>query len=275
MSYSLRHYEERTILFDTIKRLLECKGLRLYEFIDVNQYVIAKDHKAQHIYDKLIEHFLPNYWNSCNLNLNEFYKSDYYNVLKILFSKKFTPYMNVWTILDKIAQQQYSDVILDLFIEIRNCITSDFIDLVHKYGSYDMIKLIIEKYKEEPTHIEIKMRIRKNFSEKLTNCNVRYYYVKHYLKNMNDDFLFRAWSDYYCTSTSELHETRRIFTELLLHKENLRQLTDDWSCWICYIKYIKRVVLTILKRHRINYTLIGELNDVGQLYRIIVGFLYE
>ncbi len=274
MSRNLRYGESYSKLYYVINQLIECKDAKMYEFIDANQDVLLKDKDVHIICGTLINHLLPVYGNGHGLGLDEFYKSDYYNVLKILFSQKFAHYINVRLLMVKVAQQRHSDVILDLFMQNRDCITSDFINLIHGCGSYDMIKLIIEKYKKEPMYHLIKTCIYGELMQISISRYVRKYYVEHYLKDINDDaFLYHAWRYCYSNPDIDLRETREIFMCNLLHRENLRNITDDWLYWNCYIKYMKRIVLTVLKRHRVNYTLIGELNDVGQLCRIINGFL--
>ncbi len=275
-----REFGTYSKLYYTIAGLVLSKKSELPDFIKTNQDKIIDDDDCISIFEWLLDYSMPS--STSDDTLVTFRESARYKILEIIFLDKFDFCVNLPIILVKMARQNHSDVILDLFLQNRSRITDEMVRYVHMLGTYDMVKLIIEKYKKEPTTEQIKNIIYGYKNNRFIQCAVQKYYVKTYLGTINDTkFLSKAWYNYYskpnvtCKESKESKESKEIFMYNLLHRDSLRQivLSDSWKTWDCYAKYMKRIVLTILKRHRINSTPIGIWNDVGQLYRIIKNYL--
>ncbi len=249
------------------------KKQNLHDFVRTNQDKIIDDNNARDIFLLLFNYAMPA--NKYNSSFETFRESDQYKILEIIFTDRFDFCVALPITILNIVKQNYSDAILDLFLQNRSRVTDEIIRYVHMLGTYEMVKLVIEKYKKEPSIEQIK-NVISGFNGRSITDQVKKYYMETYIGTISDTkFLYNLWYNYYSSLNFKPKEIKECFMRNLLNRDNLRNIVvfETWKTWDCYVKYMKRIVLTLLKRHRINYTLIGELNDVGQLCRIINGFL--
>ncbi len=246
------------------------------DFLIKHESLISTINNQNDVTRILLNYIFPQH----NMTLEEFLVSDYYKVVQIIFKYEF---VDSWLNMEQlrlISNQKYSDVILDLYLQSKRCVLSNLtIELVHSYGSYDMIKLLVEKYQYKPTRQEMKRRIYQPYDTKFghlefTSNDVRKYYLEHYLKKIQKvRFLSAAYYENYRKELN--YELSPIFIRVVLNMHNLRYIicNNEWEKLTEYRKIVKYYLLKYLKCHKLNCTPIGTWNDINQLHRIINGFL--
>lgn len=214
--------------------------------------------------------------NRFNLTLDEFLKSNQYKIMQMVFSSHYMQTRGEsFSWVKQIVAQSYSDIILDLYLQNSSVISQLDIDEVHKYGTYKMVKLLVEKYRVKPKPNEIMARIYSDVYDikKATGSGAQIYYVEQYLSTIrNIEFLHEAW----CREYSRRFDGARVmFIRSVINMENLRSIIPDeeWSEYHYYRDSVKFCLLLYLKFNRVTKTSIGVLNDFNQLHRIISGFL--